>query len=329
MFALLAFLAATLAVVGAYSFLSDLFLRDRSRLGRRVDEEFRTKQRERMRRTALFKNLSQVAMEAAAEDADLSYRRRFQMMVEQSGVNDPLGRLGTKGEQPLTAWSLIVYIALAALSCGTVATLLRRDPLVGLVVALIAGAVPFWYVWWKGQRRRTKLQTQLPEAFDLMSRVIRAGQTMTQAMQAVADDFEKPISVEFSYCCEQQNLGLPPEAALRDLARRTGILEVKIFVLAILIQQQTGGNLAEMLDKLASVMRDRARIQGKIRTLTAEGRLQAIVLLGLPVFLLVAMMLLNPRYASVLLEYPKLLAGMAVTETLGYLWIRKIVNFDF
>ena len=105
-----------------------------------------------------------------------------------------------------------------------------------------------------------------------MGRVVRAGQTISQALQAVADEFPPPIAAEFAYCYEQQNLGLSPESALRDLARRTGLLEIKIFVLALLVQQQTGGNLAELLDKLSGIIRERFRIRGQIKTLTAEGR---------------------------------------------------------
>jgi tight adherence protein B len=312
LFLLLAFAAVALAVAGAYSFLSDLFLRDRSRVGRRVDDEFRTRQRDRMRKATLFKNLAQTA----SEDADLSVQRRFEMLVEQSGVETTPGRI-------------LALSAAIALVFGLGGTLLRASALAGFLLALVTGPIPILYVWIMRQRRLNKLLTQLPEAFDLMSRVIRAGQTMTQAMQAVGDDFEKPISAEFSYCCEQQNLGLPPEAALRDLARRTGVLEVRIFVLALLIQQQTGGNLAEMLDKLAAVMRDRSRIHSKIRTLTAEGRLQALVLLGLPPFLLLVILVLNPGYGSTLVDHPRLLAGMFISEGIGALWIRKIVNFDF
>src|SRR5215831_5114775 len=116
---------------------------------------------------------------------------------------------------------------------------------------------------------------------------------MSQALQAVADEFDTPISTEFAYCYEQQNLGLPPEDAMRDLARRTGLLEIKIFVLALLVQQQTGGNLAELLDKLAAVIRQRTRVRSKISTLTAEGRVQALILLALPPLLLAAVLILN------------------------------------
>jgi tight adherence protein B len=152
---------------------------------------------------------------------------------------------------------------------------------------------------------------------------------VTQSLQAVADEFDPPISAEFAYCYEQQNLGLSPELSLRDLARRTGVLEVKIFVLALLVQQQTGGNLAEVLENLASVIRDRFRIGGKVRALTAEGRLQAIILLALPPAMFVLILFLNRDYGQVLLQHPSLLIGMSVSELFGALWIRKIVNFDF
>ena len=122
--------------------------------------------------------------------------------------------------------------------------------------------MPLLYVQLKRKRAAGEAPAQLPDAFDLMGRVIRAGQTMSQALQAVADEFPQPIAGEFAYCYEQQNLGLPPEVALRDLARRTGLLEIKIFVLALLVQQQTGGNLAELLDKLSTIIRERFRIRG-------------------------------------------------------------------
>jgi tight adherence protein B len=185
------------------------------------------------------------------------------------------------------------------------------------------------YVRVKQKARLDKLQAQLPDAFDLMARVIRAGQTMSQALQAVADEFEQPIAGEFVYCYEQQNMGLSPELALRDLARRTGLLEVKIFVLAVLVQQQTGGNLAEMLERLAAIVRDRFRMRAKIQALTAEGRMQAVVLLAMVPALFLLLLILNRSYAQVLLDRPELLIATGVAEAVGAIWIRKIVNFDF
>jgi tight adherence protein B len=314
---LLAFLAAALAVVGVYSILSDLFLRDRSRVSQRVDEQLRVRQRERARKSLLFKDLVPQAAEAAAEAQErLSLRQRFETMVEQSGVNVAPRRL----------LQVMVGVGLAA---GLVAGLVAQNVLVAAAAAVAGAALPLVWVLGKRKARLEKMITQLPDAFDLMARVIRAGQTTSQAILGVADEFDQPISPEFAFCYEQQNLGLPPELALRDLARRTGLLEIRIFVLALVVQQQTGGNLAELLDRLATVIRSRFRLRGKVRALTAEGRFQALVLLGMPFALFGILMVVNRNYAQVLLQHPGLLGGMVVFEVLGALWIRKIVNFDF
>ncbi|CAN5716669.1 hypothetical protein BH23PLA1_BH23PLA1_28670 [soil metagenome] len=313
---LLTFGAVVAAVVGVYSIYSDLFLRDRTRVGERIDDEFRKRQRERAKKSLLLKDLGQLAAEAGADSANPSRRQRFIMMVEQSGLD-------------LTPQKLLTIAIAVGLGLGTVGGLLRQSIIMGAILGAVGFGLPILYVQMKRKARLEKLLSQLPDAFDLMSRVVRAGQTMSQAMQAVADEFAQPISGEFAYCYEQQNLGLSPELALRDLARRTGILEVKIFVLALVVQQQTGGNLAEMLDKLSHVIRQRYRIRGQIKTLTAEGRLQAIILLGLPIAIFLGMLVMNYDYAMVLFEHPTLIIGTLVCEGIGALWIRKIVNFDF
>jgi tight adherence protein B len=314
---LVTFMAAIAAVAGVYSIATDLFLRDRSRVSRRVDDEFRTRQRDRAKKSLLFKNLAQVVAEASAEDkVETGLRQRFEAMVEQSGLD-------------LTPDRLLGIMAGAGLSLGAFGGVVRQSPIVAVLGALVGAVAPLMYVQRKRKARLEQLLSQLPDAFDLMSRVVRAGQTMSQALQAVADEFQPPIAAEFSYCFEQQNLGLPPEVAMRDLARRTGLLETKIFVLALLVQQQTGGNLAELLDKLAAIIRDRFRIRGVMKSLTAEGRLQAAVLLGLPPALFLMMLFLNREYARVLLDHPNLIVGTLVCEGIGAVWIRSIVNFDF
>jgi tight adherence protein B len=169
----------------------------------------------------------------------------------------------------------------------------------------------------------------LPDAFELMARVMRAGQTISQSLQAVADEFSAPVSEEFGYCYEQQNLGLSPEAAMRDLSARTGLLEMKIFVLAVMVHRQTGGNLADLLDKLGSIIRSRYQIRGKIKALTMEGRLQAVILLALPPFLFLAILFVNRPYATVLFQYPLLLIATCVSMTFGGIWMNRIINFDF
>jgi tight adherence protein B len=314
MFSWMVFLAAVLGVIGIYSVLSDLFLRDRARVSQRMDETFREEQRDRVRRSSLFKDLGRLSAEA--ETTRLTMRQRLEIMVEQSGLR-------------ITPKRLLAIACAIALIFAALSGLWTKNLLVAGLAALVGAALPFSFVQQRRVRRRQKLLSQLPDAFDLMARVIRSGHTIPQGLQAVADEFDPPIAREFSYCFEQQNLGLDPEIALRDLARRTGLLEIKIFVLAMVIQQQTGGNLAELLDKLATVVRERFRLQGKIRTLTAEGRLQAVVLLALPPSLLGIVVLLNRTYADVLIQHWTLLLWVLASEFLGMLWIRRIVNFDF
>jgi tight adherence protein B len=311
----LTFLAVVTACAGIYSIVSDLYLRDRSRVSQRVDEEFRRRVRARAQKSMLFKDLRALSAEVGVEER-LSIKQRFEAMVEQSGLE-------------LTPSKLATIAMVSSLALGTLCGVVRQNILTAAVGAIIGAGVPIAYVNMKRNARLEKLLSQLPDAFDLMSRVIRAGQTMSQGLQAVADEFSPPIAGEFAFCYEQQNLGLPPETAFRELARRNGLVELKIFVLAMLVQQQTGGNLAELLDKLSHIIRERYKMRGKIKALTAEGRVQAMVLLGLPPGMFLLMLTMNRTYAGILLESPGLIWTTLISEAIGGLWIRKIVNFDF
>jgi len=314
---LLTFLAVAMMIAGVYSLATDLYLRDRSRINQRVDEEFRKRQRDRLQQSPLFKNLGQLVATASADaESEPDLRLRIEAMIEQSGLD-------------LTPAKLTVISAVTGLVPGALLTLLSPTWWAGIIAATIGAATPLLYVHFKRKARLAKLLNQLPDAFDLMTRVIRAGQTLSQGLQAVTDEFAPPVAVEFGYCYEQQNLGLPSEVAFRDLARRTGLLEIRIFVLALVVQQQTGGNLAELIEKLSAVIRDRARIRGQIKTLTAEGRVQAAILLALPLAMFCILVFMNREYAFELFEHPNLILATLVSEAIGAVWIRKIVNFDF
>jgi tight adherence protein B len=312
----LAALTVITGILAVSQLLSDLFLRDRSKVSDRVDAEFIKKKGEQAKKTPLFKNLGQVAAEVVGEDQKPTIKQRFILMVEQSGMDTTPSRvLGIAG--------------ISCLACGLIVFLVRRNPVDALLAAALGAVVPIWQVKRRRDHRIEKLRSQLSDAFDLMARVVRAGQTLGQALMAVADEFPQPISSEFAFCYEQQNLGLSPEVTFRDLTRRTGVIELKIFVLAVLVQQQTGGNLAELLTKLADVVRERYLIRGTIRTLTAEGRMQGWILAALPPLMFVLLLVLNFGYASVHFQHPNILIGTLGFELLGVLWIRKIVNFDF
>ncbi|MDB5350322.1 MAG: Bacterial type secretion system protein domain protein [Planctomycetota bacterium] len=314
--ALAAATAAT-GVIAIYQVLSDLFLRDRSRVSDRVDEEFLKKRKDQARKSPLFKNLGQVAAELSTDcEARPSLKQRFIAMVEQSGMDVTPGRVAA-------------IAGLVAASLFAIGFVVRGNPIDAAAAAVVGAIIPVWVVKKRRDGRIEKLRSQLPEAFDLMARVVRAGQTFAQSLLAVADEFPQPISTEFAFCYEQQNLGLSPEVTLRDLSRRNGLIELKIFVLAVLVQQQTGGNLAELLIKLADVVRDRYKIRGTIKTLTAEGRMQGWILAALPPLMLLLLFLLNPGYAGVLFQHPNILLITFGIELVGALWIRKIVNFDY
>lgn len=315
---LLTFASITLALISIASLISDLVLRDRSRLQRRLSDEFRDRQKASIRKSSLFKEGMQLRDLPGLDQAEASVSLpvRIETMLEQSGLG----------------WSLQRFLGLtvaSGLAPGMLAAVIQQSVMLALVGVLIGLPLPWLYVRSRRRARLDALCAQLPEAYDLMARGLRAGQTISLTMQGVAEEFPQPIAAEFGYCYEQQNLGLAPEVALHDLARRTSLMEINIFVVAVVIQKQVGGNLAEMLEKLAAIVRDRARLRGTIRTLTAEGRLQAVLLMMLPPGMLAAMLLLNREYAITLFQHPMLIVGTLISMGCGALWIRKIINFDF
>jgi tight adherence protein B len=315
----LTFLAGFLVIYAINLVVTDLFERDKEELRRRMQQEMELRQRKAARSSPLLqKDLSDLAEEAWEETAgeSKSLRERLREMTDQSGLD-------------LSPDRLLVIAGGTGGIVGLLAMLAMHSVFVGLAAGLVSAVLPFFYVQMKRQQRLNLLRAQLPDAFDLMGRVLRAGQTMSQAIQSVSLEFKAPIAQEFGYCCEQQNLGLAPDFAFRDLARRTGLLEMRVFVLAILVQRQTGGNLTELLEKLATVVRDRYRLKARAQGITAEGRLQAIILLSLPFMIYAVMLVMNNSYALKLLDHPQLLMGCFISMTIGALWIRKIVNFDF
>lgn len=315
---LLTFASVVMVTISVASLLSDVFLRDRARVSRRLDDEFRKGQQEGIRNSPLFKDLHKLKsaeIEAFSEPRP-TIRARLERMLEQSALT----------------WTMRKLLLISAASSAGFAlpgVVIQRSFIIAGIGGLLGGVLPLLYVRMKRKSRLKSLCAQLPEAYDLMARGLRAGQTISMTMQGVAEEFPQPIAGEFAYCYEQQNLGLAAEVALRDLSRRTSLMEINIFVVAVVIQKQVGGNLAEMLEKLALIVRERAKMRGTISTLTAEGRMQAGLLMALPPGMFAAMLAFNYSYAIVLFTYPWLLVGVLVSMGMGALWIRKIINFDF
>ena len=189
--------------------------------------------------------------------------------------------------------------------------------------------LPFVALFIKQRLRMNKFLNQLPDVFELMSQALRAGHSLANAILLIGQQLPDPVGTEFLRVFHEQNLGIKIEEALKDMAKRVGLMDVRFFVTAVLIQRQTGGDLAEVLDNISSVIRDRIKLFGTVKALTAEGRLSGYVLLALPVVVFILELVINPTYANVMFDDPigqYMLIGAAVSQVLGLAMIQKIVN---
>lgn len=309
-------MAGVFGLLSLCSVIRDLMVRDRSRVQERIDDQLANRQRARAK-ASLIRQLSAGEMQRIlAQDQIPWYRcETLFRLIEQAGLS--------------LSPALVLLCSAGAFVLGAVPgwiwlPRLWQGPVVGLVLA----ALPWAWLLYLRNRREEQLRQQLADVFELMSSTLRAGQSIAEAMRAVSRDFPAPVAQEFFLCSEQQNLGLDPELALRQLADRNRIPELKTFVVALLVQKSAGGNLADILQTLARMVRERLRMVGEIDSLTAEARLQAYILMALPPFLLGMMVVLNPKYAQGLFDMPELLQLMAAGMAIGWLCIRSIIRFD-
>jgi tight adherence protein B len=191
--------------------------------------------------------------------------------------------------------------------------------------------VPFSIVALKRRRRLRAFEEHFPEALDLLGRAVRAGHAFTTGLEMIATESAEPVAGEFRTAFEEQNFGLPLRDALLNMTERVPLVDVRFFVTALLIQKETGGNLAEILDGLSRVIRDRFRIYREVKTRTAQGRLTAAILISLPLGVMLALELINPAYLRVLFEDPAgptVLAIAATMQVIGSLLLWKIIHFE-
>ncbi len=197
------------------------------------------------------------------------------------------------------------------------------------VAAVVAALLPVGFLFWKRKKRMDKFSAQLPAALDLMGQALRAGQSLPAGIQLVGEKMADPLGPEFHKAFEQQNLGVPLTDSLKDMGDRIDNLDLRFFVTAVTLQRQTGGDLAEILDKISGLIRERFQIKGQIQALTGEGRISGIVLLGLPPVLFLVMLRLNYDYVMKLFETEigqKMLVGAIVMQLLGAFAIKKIID---
>lgn len=197
------------------------------------------------------------------------------------------------------------------------------------LLAIFLGVLPLMWLMMRRKRRLKAFASQLPDALELISRALRAGHSLAAGMDLVREEMSAPISIEFGRVFEEQNLGIPLDDALRNMIERMPNLDLKFFVTAVVLQRQTGGDLAEILDKIGYLIRERFKIWGQVQALTGEGRLSGIVLLALPPLLFLAVYYLNAEYCMVLFTDElgiKMLAVAVFLQIVGALVIKKIVN---
>lgn len=202
-------------------------------------------------------------------------------------------------------------------------------PSIVLPMGLMLAALPLGWLLFRRRSRLKHFAKQLPDALELISRALRAGHSLASGFNLVAEEMKPPIAKEFHRIFEEQNLGVPLEEALDNVTDRVPNIDLRFFATAVILQRQTGGDLAEILDKIGYLVRERFKIWGQVQALTGEGRLSGIVLLALPPVLFLAVYRMNPDYVSPLFTDPlgrKMLAGAALMQLLGALVIKKIVN---
>lgn len=245
-----------------------------------------------------------------------SLARKLELLLYQAGVEM---RVGT--------------FVLMSLVIGAVVLLLFQilfgRPLFALALGIVSAFVPLFVVRAKKNKRTRQMEEQLPDAMDLMTSALRAGLSLPAALQLVAQEAPSPLAEEFGHTFDEQNLGLDVRDAMLNLAKRVDSVDIKFFVTAVVVQRETGGNLAEIMQNIAHIIRERFRILGDVRTLTAHGRFSGIILSVLPVFMGFLISVIAPEYMMGFLKDP---AGQAfllvalVLQVIGFVWIRKVVT---
>lgn len=300
------------AVAGLAPLVSRLWVSPRAKIRNRFEREFEVASDDAP--VLAFENLQKLAANTSGNGSRMF--RRVATLLEHSGLG-------------ITPGQLLRITVLSALGFGAVAGWVKESVLVAVGAAAVGAVLPLLYVRHRAIKRNERLLAQLPEILDLAARFLKAGHSLSQALGSVAAELKDPARELFARYVSQRDLGLPTEVALRELADRAGLTEYRIMTMAILVQQETGGNLAEVCTRLAAVVRDRFRVQGMIRGMTAEGRMQAAILTALPPALVVLMMAVKPSYADAMLSQPKLIGGILLSQLIGILWIRKIVKINF
>jgi tight adherence protein B len=258
-------------------------------------------------------------LEGLAARAGGGILRSLAVWIEQANMDVPPGRLLTV---------VVVCGILGAIVLGAASPL----KVVTIPLGLSLGWLPIAYVRFKARRRVAKFEEQFPEAIELIARALRAGHAMTTGLALVAEELPDPVGGEFRLVYDRQNFGMPMSDALRHLAERVPLLDARFFVTAVLTQRESGGNLAEILDNLGDVIRQRFRVRRQIKVITAHARLTGWVLAMMPVGIALTMIVVSPEHILTLVRDPlgvQMASAAFVLWVVGYLIIRRLVDVEY
>jgi tight adherence protein B len=313
LFAVVAFLAVVLSLEGIYNIWSSRNSAEAKRIAARIQalagESFTTTSIER--------------------DQQKSRMPRLNALLGQMASGQKMHRFVAASAMAVSPVELIAMsVALGAFGLF-LPGLFGKPPIFGAALGLGLAVLPWWRVASRRSSRIERIERQFPEALDLMGRAMRAGHAFPSAVKMVADEMSEPLGRDFRILFDEMNYGVPTNEALVNMAERVPLPDVSYFVVAVMIQRESGGNLAELLDKIAHIVRERLKLLGEVRTLSAEGKLSAIILTALPFCVALVVNLVNPKFMDVLWTDPAGLrmVGVALFMMLvGILWMRSIIR---
>jgi tight adherence protein B len=251
---------------------------------------------------------------------------RFLMRVQ---LATSLRRVLDQADLHITVSRLAMLSLMAGLLAALAVSMLTISKLMMVGAGLFAAALPLLHILYKRKKRLNAFLEHLPDALELMSRALQAGHAFAESLHMVSTEMPEPIATEFRKTYEEQNLGLSLKLALENLAERVPLIDLRFCITAIMIQRETGGNLAEILEKVSHTIRERFRILEDLNTLTTSSRMSAWILCGLPVFVALAVTVMNPDYMSVLWRDPRghnLIYAACFMQLMGMIIIRKILK---
>jgi tight adherence protein B len=274
---------------------------------------------------------------ALLRDEMLSEIPALDNLLRRSAQIGNLQTLLSQANLKIRAGNILVLCVASAIGLGIIALTVTRSlkgnqPLLfGLMGAILGGLLPYSFASYRRTKRFQKFEELFPEAIDTLARAVRAGHAFTTAVELIANEIGEPVASEFRKLFEEQKFGLPVRDALLNLTDRVPLVDVKFFVTAVMLQRETGGNLAEILDNLSYVIRERFKIMRQVRVYTAQGRLTMLLLMALPPIIIIVMRIMNPSFIEPLFTDPMghaLIVGGITLQTIGYFVIRKVIQIQ-